>query len=164
MSNLVIDDRNGDASRVQMNPREDRTTRAIPLASRSESLQKHIVRLGWLSTSIVHDLRNPLGTVSAGSEMLMEHDLAPAQVKRLAANIHRAAIRMHELLAELAGASGGNKSTFQVCKIRHIAERTQAIIGRSAEYIAAAAQQFGQNDDITVVKLRYTPVEAHAVQ
>ncbi len=37
------------------------------------------------------------------------------------------------------------------------AERTQAIIGRSAEYIAAAAQQFGQNDDITVVKLRYTP-------
>ena len=25
------------------------------------------------------------------------------------------------------------------------AERTQAIIGRSAEYIAAAAQQFGQN-------------------
>jgi uncharacterized membrane protein YqjE len=44
------------------------------------------------------------------------------------------------------------------------AERTQAIIGRSAEYIAAAAQQFGQNDDITVVKLRYTPVEAHTVQ
>jgi hypothetical protein len=44
------------------------------------------------------------------------------------------------------------------------AERTQAIIGRSAEYIAAAAQQFGQNDDITVVKLRHTPVEAHTVQ
>ena len=43
-------------------------------------------------------------------------------------------------------------------------ERTQAIIGRSAEYIAAAAQQFGQNDDITVVKLRHTPVEAHTVQ
>jgi hypothetical protein len=44
------------------------------------------------------------------------------------------------------------------------AERTQAIIGRSAEYIAAAAQQFGQNDDITVVKLRHTPVEADTVQ
>ena len=38
-------------------------------------------------------------------------------------------------------------------------ERTQAIICRSAHYIAAAAQQFGQEDDITVVKLRLTPVD-----
>jgi sigma-B regulation protein RsbU (phosphoserine phosphatase) len=38
-------------------------------------------------------------------------------------------------------------------------ERTQAIIGHSAHDIAAAAQQFGQEDDITVVKLRHTPVE-----
>src|ERR1700677_2290949 len=112
----MIHGQNGDASQVQMNPCEDQPTRAIPLPSRSESLQKHILNMGWLSTSIVHDLRNPLGTVSAGSEMLMEHDLAPAQVKRLAANIHHAAIRMHELLADLAGASGGIKSTFQVCK------------------------------------------------
>jgi len=40
-------------------------------------------------------------------------------------------------------------------------ERTQAIISRSAHYIAAAAQQFGQSDDITVVKLRHTPVEPY---
>jgi hypothetical protein len=58
----------------------------------------------------------------------------------------------------------GASQHYQICDIRHIAERTQAIIGRSAEYIAAAAQQFGQSDDITVVKLRYTPVEAHTVQ
>ncbi len=38
-------------------------------------------------------------------------------------------------------------------------ERTEAIIHRSAHYIAAAAQQFGQEDDITVVKLRHSPVE-----
>lgn len=36
-------------------------------------------------------------------------------------------------------------------------ERTQAIISRSAHYIAAAAQQFGQEDDITVLKLKQTP-------
>ena len=36
-------------------------------------------------------------------------------------------------------------------------ERTKAIICRSAQYIAAAAQQFGQRDDITVVKLTHTP-------
>lgn len=35
-------------------------------------------------------------------------------------------------------------------------ERTQAIISRSAHYIAAAARQFGQSDDITVVKLTHT--------
>ncbi|HTZ57234.1 MAG TPA: PP2C family protein-serine/threonine phosphatase [Acidobacteriaceae bacterium] len=36
-------------------------------------------------------------------------------------------------------------------------ERTKAISSRSAGDIAAAAQQFGQEDDITVVKLRRTP-------
>ena len=38
-------------------------------------------------------------------------------------------------------------------------ERTKALTSRSAHDIAAAAQQFGQEDDITVVKLRHTPVE-----
>jgi serine phosphatase RsbU (regulator of sigma subunit) len=36
-------------------------------------------------------------------------------------------------------------------------ERTQAIISRSASEIATVAQQFGQADDITVVKVRHTP-------
>jgi phosphoserine phosphatase RsbU/P len=38
-------------------------------------------------------------------------------------------------------------------------ERTQALSTRTAHEIASAAQQFGQEDDITVVKLRHTPVE-----
>jgi phosphoserine phosphatase RsbU/P len=38
-------------------------------------------------------------------------------------------------------------------------ERTQAVSSRSAHDIAAVAQQFGQEDDITVVKLRHAPVE-----
>jgi phosphoserine phosphatase RsbU/P len=38
-------------------------------------------------------------------------------------------------------------------------ERTKALSGCSAHDIAAAAQQFGQEDDITVLKLRRTPVE-----
>jgi uncharacterized membrane protein len=38
-------------------------------------------------------------------------------------------------------------------------ERTKALTSRSAHDIAAAAQQFGQEDDITVVKLRHTPFE-----
>jgi signal transduction histidine kinase len=122
-----------DASRVQMNPREDQPSRAIPLASRAESLQKHIFNMGWLSTSIVHDLKNPLGTVSAGAEMLMELDLAPTEVKRLAANIRRAAGRMRELLADLAGASNGSKSTFQICNIRHVIDAVSEAVRPIAE-------------------------------
>jgi hypothetical protein len=38
-------------------------------------------------------------------------------------------------------------------------ERAKALSTRSARDIAAAAQQFGQEDDITVVKLRHTPAE-----
>jgi len=116
----MIRDHNGDASPVQMNLSEDRTTGTNPLALRSESWQTRVSSIGWLSTSIVHDLRNPLGTVLAGAEMLMELDPAPTQVKRLAANIHRAAGRMRELLTDLAGATTGSKSTSEICKIRDV--------------------------------------------
>jgi nitrogen-specific signal transduction histidine kinase len=74
----------------------------------------------WISASIVHDLRNPLATVVAASEMLMELDSSSAQATRLAANIFRAAGRMRGLLADLAGASHGRGSTSEICKIRDI--------------------------------------------
>jgi signal transduction histidine kinase len=106
-----------DAPPVRMDFNEYRATGTIPLPSRSESRQKRISSIGWLSTSIVHDLRNPLGTVFAGAEMLMQLDPASTQAKRLAANIYRAAGRMRELLADLAGASCGDKSTSEICNI-----------------------------------------------
>jgi signal transduction histidine kinase len=74
-----------------------------------------------------------VGTISAGSEMLMDLDLTPAQVKRLAANIHRAAGRMRELLADLAAASGGRKSTFQVCKIREVIAAVSEVVSPTAQ-------------------------------
>ena len=109
-----------DAPPVQMGFNENRVTGTIPIRSRSESWQKGISSIGWLSTSIVHDLRNPLGTVFAGAEMLMQLDPASTQAKRLAVNIYRAAGRMRELLADLAGASCGNKSTSEICKLRDV--------------------------------------------
>jgi hypothetical protein len=122
LSNLMIHGQNGDAPQVQMNPCEDPPTRAIPLASRSESLQKHILNMGGFPSQSFVTSRIRLGTISAGAEMLMELDLAPTEVKRPAANIRRAVARMRELLADLAGASSGSKSTFQICNIRHIIE------------------------------------------
>ena len=109
-----------DAPPVQIGFNESRVTGTIPIPSPSESWQKGISSIDWLSTSIVHDLRNPLGTVFAGAEMLMQVDPASTQAKRLTVNIYRAAGRMRELLADLAGASCGNKSTSEICKIRDV--------------------------------------------
>ena len=112
---------------------EDQAARAIPPASRSESLQKHIFNTGCLSTSIVHDLKNPLGTVSAAAEMLMELDLTTTEVRRPATNIHRAAGRMRELLSDLAGASSRSKSRFQICNLRHVIDAVSEAVVPIAE-------------------------------
>ena len=117
-----------DASRSQMNLSQHRTTLTIPLNSRSERISTE-----WLSASIVHDLRNPLGTVIAGSEMLVELDLAPAQVKRLAANVLRAAGRMRDLVADLTAPSFGSKSTPEICKIRDVIAAASDVASPVAE-------------------------------
>ena len=116
-----------------MNLSEDPTTATIPLTSRSESWQKRIPSISWLSASIVHDLRNPLGTVFAGAEMLLDLDLSSTQVKRLATNIHRAAGRMRELLADLACASCGSKSTSEICKVRDVIATASEALSPIAE-------------------------------
>jgi signal transduction histidine kinase len=124
-----------DASPVQMDFNENRATGTISLPLRFESWQKRISSMGSLYTSIVHDLRNPLGTVFAGAEMLMQLDPASTQGKRLAANIYRAAGRMRQLLADLAAASCGNKSTCEICEIRDV------IIAASEAALLAAESQ-----------------------
>ena len=45
-----------------------------PWRPRSESRSE----ANWLSASILHDLRNPVGTIYAGAEMLMTLDTAPS--------------------------------------------------------------------------------------
>src|SRR5438270_10413529 len=86
---------------------------------------------GWLSASILHDLRNPVGTIYAGAEILMTLDTTPNQVKRLAANMHRAAGRMRELLTDLTSVTYGKRSTPEICDIREI-------IAAASEVAAAA--------------------------
>jgi signal transduction histidine kinase len=74
----------------------------------------------WLLTSVLHDLRNPVGTIYAGAEMLMTHDTTANEVKRLATNMYRAADRMRELLVDLASTTYGNRSTPELCDIGEI--------------------------------------------
>ena len=132
-----------DASPIEMDLNGDRATGTISLRSRSESWPKRISSMGWLSTSILHDLRNPLGTVFAGAEMLMQLDPASTQGKRLATNIYRAAGRMRELLADLAGANCGNKSTCELCKIRDVIAAAS-----EAALLAAESQDFQLVHDV----------------
>src|ERR1700676_3998967 len=86
----------------------------------NEGSQEALSRVGLLSASTLHDLRNPLGALSAAAEMLIEVDAGPTQVKRLATNIYRAAGRMQELLADLNSVARGNRPTAEICDIGEI--------------------------------------------
>lgn len=120
---------------IQIHLKENRASGAVPLLSPPEIWQKPISSPGWLSASIVHDLRNPLATVFAGAEMLMQLDSASPQVNRLANNIYRAADRIRGLLADLADASCGNKTRREVCRIRDVVAAAS-----KASFPAAKAQ------------------------
>ena len=103
------------------------SARNTVVPARTESWREGIYKVGWLSTSIAHDLRNPLGAIYAGAEMLMDVDATPAQVKRLAANIHSAAGRMRELLTGLVSIARGRESTVEICDIRTVIAASIAI-------------------------------------
>src|SRR5260370_39406688 len=88
----------------------------------------------WLSISIFHDLRNPLATIYAAAEMLMDLDPEPTEVKRLATNMYCAASRMRKLLEDLSSVASGNRLTAEICDIRDVilaaSEAASAGIGK----------------------------------
>ena len=83
--------------------------------------QERISTIGRLSGSIVHDLRNPLAAIYGGAEMLVDADLPPSHVKRLAGNIYRASRRIQELLQDLLNVSRGSRSAPEMCRLREVA-------------------------------------------
>jgi signal transduction histidine kinase len=95
-------------------------TRKITLYQRSENPQEAIPAIGWSSASILHDLRNPLATICAGAELLMDLESPSTQVKRLAAKMCHAAGRMRKLLADLPSITRDNVSSAEVCDIREV--------------------------------------------
>ncbi len=98
--------------------------------------QERISTIGRLSGSIVHDLRNPLAAIYGGSEMLVDTDLPPAHVKRLAGNIYRASRRIQELLQDLLNVSRGKTQSPEMCRLREVALA-------ACESLAAAAESQG---------------------
>jgi len=82
--------------------------------------QERILTIGRLSSSIVHDLRNPLAAIYGGAEMLVDGDLTPPQVQRLAGNIYRASRHVQELLQELVEVGRGKSIPSEVCRLKDI--------------------------------------------
>jgi signal transduction histidine kinase len=96
--------------------------------------QERISTIGRLSGSIVHDLRNPLAAIYGGAEMLVDADLPPAHVKRLAGNIYRASRRIQELLQDLLNVSRGKHAPLEVCRLREVAAAACDALAHSAEH------------------------------
>jgi two-component system phosphate regulon sensor histidine kinase PhoR len=50
---------------------------------------------------LLHDLRSPLSAICGCAEMLLDGNLGPADSRRVASNVHRAAGRMRDLIGDL---------------------------------------------------------------
>ena len=100
-----------------------------------EDLIRHerISTIGRLSSSIVHDLRNPLAAIYGGAEMLVDAELPPSHVKRLAGNIYRSSRRIQELLQDLLDVSRGRQSAPEVCRLREVAVAATDSLAAAAE-------------------------------
>jgi signal transduction histidine kinase len=90
-------------------------------AARRELIrQERISTIGRLAGSIVHDLRNPLAAIYGGAEMLVDTDLSPPQVKRLAGSLYKASRRIQELLQDLVNVTRGKSAPSEVCRLREV--------------------------------------------
>lgn len=95
--------------------------------------QERLSTIGRMATSIVHDLRNPLAAIYGGAEMLVDSEMPPSTVRRLAGNIYRASRSIQTMLADLRNISRGRSDALELCSmhdvitagfepLRHIAE------------------------------------------
>lgn len=94
--------------------------------------QEQISTIARLSTSIVHDLRNPLAAIYGGAEMLVDADLSPEHYRRLAANIYRGSRRIQELLQDLLDVSRIKNKPLELCGLQDMAESAREALGRTA--------------------------------
>ena len=106
-------------------------------SAREELIRRErISTIGQLSSSIVHDLRNPLASIYGGAEMMMDGDLSPDQLQRLAGNIYRSSRVINEMLQELVDVSRGRIHPPETC---HLSE----VIGAAVDVLAPLAAEHG---------------------
>lgn len=101
---------------------------------------ERIATIGRLSTSIVHDLRNPLAAIYGGAEMLMDEELSSEQVQRLAGNIYRSSRRMQELLQELVDAGRGKTTSPEMCRLKEVVAAAFEVYAGTADAQSVAVK------------------------
>jgi signal transduction histidine kinase len=95
--------------------------------------QERIDTIGQLSTSIVHDLRNPLAAIYAGAEMLVDSNLPEEQTRRLARNIYRASRGIQDMLQQLLNVARGKSDASEMCSVREVIEAAWATVASAAD-------------------------------
>ena len=95
--------------------------------------QERISTIGQLSTSIVHDLRNPLAAVYAGAEMLMDGNLPEEQTRRLARNIYRASRGIQDMLQQLLNVARGKSDLSEMCSLREVIAAAWTTVAPAAD-------------------------------
>lgn len=102
--------------------------------------RERITTIGQLSTSIVHDLRNPLAAIYAGAEMMMDSDLPEDMTRRLARNIYRASRGIQDMLQQLLDVVRGTSSGSELCSVREVISGAWEIVAPSAETAGVALE------------------------
>jgi signal transduction histidine kinase len=95
--------------------------------------RERICDLELISESILHDLRNPLAAIYGAAEMILDADLPPARITRLARNICGASRRIQGLLEDLLNVSRGEISAPQLFSLREIAVAACESLSGTAE-------------------------------
>ena len=91
--------------------------------AREELIQhEQIATIGRLSSSIVHDLRNPLASIYGGAEMMIDGELNPVQMRRIAGNIYRSSRVIKDMLQQLVDVSRGRTQSPEVCRLNELVE------------------------------------------
>jgi signal transduction histidine kinase len=110
---------------------------SIQSARRELIRHERISTIGRLSSSIVHDLRNPLAAIYGGAEIMVDSEIAPPQLKRLAGNIYRASRRIQELLQDLVNVGRGKTEGAEVCRLYEVAAAACDSLAPAAEALEA---------------------------
>jgi signal transduction histidine kinase len=119
--------------------------------------QERIDTIGQLSTSIVHDLRNPLAAIYAGAEMLVDSNLPEEQTKRLARNIYRASRGIQDMLQQLLNVARGKSDMSEICSLREV-------IGAAWTAVAPAAEARNVELEMAVPDHQECPMERARIE
>jgi signal transduction histidine kinase len=119
--------------------------------------QERISTIGRLSSSIVHDLRNPLASIYGGAEMIMDGHLSEAQLHRIATNVYRSSRAINDLLQELVDVSRGRTQAPELCRLSEV-------IAAAAETQSSSAEQQGVRIDAAIDPSIELPLERARIE